>query len=74
MGIASLARQREREDLLRMLDGGRFELVGGELVEKYVRFWASYVGGQMFDKVNGYVRDRGVGYLNAHPPISSSRG
>src|SRR5262249_4625054 len=36
------------EDLLRMPDGDRYELVDGQLVEEQMSLWSSYVAGQVY--------------------------
>jgi Uma2 family endonuclease len=58
------------EDLLRMPDGDRYELVDGQLVEHTMSFWSSYVAGQLLALMNafslanqrGWVLPEGVTY------------
>jgi Uma2 family endonuclease len=42
------------EDLLRMPDGDRYELVDGRLVEHNMSFWSSYVAGTLLNKISNY--------------------
>lgn len=47
------------DELLRMPDGDRFELVNGELVEQDMGAISGWVGGQAFAKLNDYCNTHG---------------
>lgn len=47
------------DELLRMPDGNRFELVNGELVEQDMGAISGWVGGQAFAKLNDYCKAHG---------------
>lgn len=51
------------EDLLRMPDGDFYELVNGRLVETGMGALASWVSGQLFDRINEFVRSRDLGWV-----------
>jgi Uma2 family endonuclease len=42
------------EDLLTMPDGDRYELVDGQLVERPMSFWSSYVAGVLIQKLRNF--------------------
>ena len=46
----------EPEDLLTMPDGDRFELVDGQLVERNMSKWSSYVAGTMHHLLRSHQR------------------
>ncbi len=49
------------EDLLRMPDGDRFELVGGELVERNMGYESSVVGGRLYRLLSNHCADHQLG-------------
>jgi Uma2 family endonuclease len=48
MSTATPPKQYTPDDLLRMPDGDRYELVDGQLVERHMSYWSSYLAGQMY--------------------------
>jgi Uma2 family endonuclease len=61
--MTQAGRRYTPEDLLRMPDGNRFELVDGELVEDVMSTWSSYVGGQLFARVNSHSLKNAQGWV-----------
>lgn len=51
------------EDLLRMPDGDQYELVAGQLVERNMSFWSSFVAGETFGRLRDYCRAGHPGWL-----------
>ena len=52
------------DDLLRMGDDGkRYELVNGKLDELNVSFLSSYVAGEAYDALKGFVKPRNLGWV-----------
>src|SRR5438876_733284 len=51
------------EDLLRMPDGNRYELVDGQLVEHTMSTWASYVAGRVFRVLDDYCWAHQLGWV-----------
>ena len=51
------------EDLLRMPDGDRYELINGTLVERDMSFWSSYVGGELYRLVSNHCREHKLGWV-----------
>lgn len=51
------------EDLLRMPDGDRYELVNGQLVERNTSLWSSYVGGQAYRRLGNYAFEHRSGWV-----------
>ncbi|MBW3597574.1 MAG: Uma2 family endonuclease [Planctomycetes bacterium] len=49
------------EDLLAMPDGDRYELVDGELVERYMGMQSSYVGSRLNRYLGAYCDETGIG-------------
>lgn len=49
------------EDLLTMPDGKRFELVDGQLLERTMSMWSSYVAGEVFARIRDHVRANQLG-------------
>jgi Uma2 family endonuclease len=62
MSIAEAKKQFTPEDLLRIPDGNRFELVDGELVELNVGAYASYVAGRAFALVHNHNEKKPQGW------------
>jgi Uma2 family endonuclease len=50
------------EDLLSMPDGKNYELVDGHLVERNMSQLSSWVGGQLYSHLNGFLRDNPLGW------------
>ncbi len=51
------------EDLLKMPDGDRYELVDGNLVERNVSLWSSYVAGELHGLLSNYCEGLGLGWV-----------
>jgi Uma2 family endonuclease len=51
------------EDLLTMQDGDRYELVNGELVERDMSYWSSYIAGVIHRLVSTYCLDKKRGWV-----------
>ena len=51
------------EDLLRMPDGDRYELVDGVLVEQEMSVLSSWVGGQILSLLVQFCREHGLGWV-----------
>jgi Uma2 family endonuclease len=51
------------QDLLRMPDGNRYELVDGELVEHNMSFWANYVSGEIYARLRDHGRANNLGWV-----------
>jgi Uma2 family endonuclease len=63
MSIADTKTRYTPEDLLTMPDGDRYELVDGELVERNMSTWSSYVAGQLFYLLLTFCRPRKLGWV-----------
>jgi Uma2 family endonuclease len=50
-------------DLLRMPDRKRYELVNGQLVERKMSLWSSYVGGEIHALLRNFCRPKGLGWV-----------
>lgn len=62
MSVATARRHYEPEDLLRMPDGIRYELVDGELVELNMSVLSSYVAGKVYHRVESVASQPGAGW------------
>jgi Uma2 family endonuclease len=51
------------EDLLKIPDGDRYELVNGRLVEHNMSAWSSYVGGKMYGRLDAYCEANQRGWV-----------
>jgi Uma2 family endonuclease len=51
------------EDLLTMPGGNRYELVDGQLVEKSMSFWASYVSGRLHFRLESFSQANQPGWV-----------
>jgi Uma2 family endonuclease len=51
------------EDLLAMPDGKRFELVGGQLVERKMGLASSWVGGRLHSRLDRHCEEHGIGWV-----------
>lgn len=51
------------DDLLTMPDGDRYELVGGQLVERKMSAWSSYVAGELHGHLRAFCRDHSLGWV-----------
>lgn len=56
-------RQYAPEDLLSMVDGDRFELVDGQLVERKMGWKASWIGGRLFYHLSAYCEANPIGWV-----------
>ena len=63
MATSVIAPQYTPEDLLKMPDGERYELVDGNLVERYMTFWSSYIGGELYALLRAYCREQKLGWV-----------
>lgn len=63
MSTAVTKPQFAPEDLLTMPDGDRYELVDGQLVERTMSVWASYVAGQVFLLLSNYCKEHHLGWV-----------
>ena len=62
MNIIARENRYTPEDLLTMPDGDRFELVDGQLVERSVSPWSSYVAGRVSFLITAYARPNQLGW------------
>jgi Uma2 family endonuclease len=62
MNIIARENRYTPEDLLTMPDGDRFELVDGQLVERSVSLWSSYVAGRVNFLITAYARPNHLGW------------
>jgi Uma2 family endonuclease len=46
-----------------MPDGDRYELVDGQLVERRMSLWSSYVSGEIYALVRAFCRAKGLGWV-----------
>jgi Uma2 family endonuclease len=46
------------DDLLKMADGDRFELINGQLVERNVSALSSFVAGKIYARLNSFIEER----------------
>lgn len=51
------------EDLLKMPDSERFELIDGELVEQHTSFWSTFVAGRLFRRMDAHCEARQLGWV-----------
>jgi len=56
--VTSTERRYTPEELLRMPDGKHYELVDGELVERVMSMWSSYVAGLCFVVLHEFCKKR----------------
>jgi Uma2 family endonuclease len=61
MNTVAVKSRHTPEDLLTMLDGDRFELVNGELVERKRGWDSSWIGGQLYTILNLYCKENRAG-------------
>ncbi len=62
MNAVIATRKYTPEDLLRMPDGDRYELIDGNLVEKNMSMKSCYVAGQMHARINHHSQTHGQGW------------
>jgi Uma2 family endonuclease len=53
------------EDLLKMPDGDRYELVDGQLVEHNMSYWATYVAVEILARLRDYCHAHNLGWVSA---------
>jgi Uma2 family endonuclease len=63
MSTATETKRYTPEDLLKMPDGNRYELVDGQLVEKDMSFWSSYVAGNVHAPMKKYADEKKAGWV-----------
>src|SRR5436309_10369305 len=63
MSTAVTKTQYTPEDLLTMPDGDRYELVDGQLVERTMSLWSSYVAGKIHRKLGDHVEGAKAGWV-----------
>src|SRR5205807_10364249 len=63
MATAATTPRYTPEDLLKMPDGDRYELVDGNLVECDKSFWSSYVGGGLYALLRLHCREQKLGWV-----------
>lgn len=63
MATVDSTKQYTPEDLLHMPDGDRYELVDGQLVERNMSAWSSYVAGLLFALLFTFCRSRRLGWV-----------
>ena len=63
MSIASLLKRYTPADLLSMPDGGRFELIDGELVEVNMSTWSSFVAGGVYGRLRPFSDNHSLGWV-----------
>jgi Uma2 family endonuclease len=51
------------DDLLKMPDGDNYELVNGNLVERNVSLWSSYVAGELHGLLRAFCRENRLGWV-----------
>src|SRR5262249_49910640 len=62
MSAAPTVTRYTPEDLLRMPDGDRYELVNGGRVERKMSFWSSFVAGELHRLLSTFCRDNRLGW------------
>ena len=65
MATAEVQKRYTPEDLLTMPDGDRYELVNGQLVEKSMSFWASYVAARLQIRLGNFSDAKESGWVVA---------
>src|SRR5205823_3491725 len=63
MSTAATKTQYTAEDLLQLPDGDRYELVDGNLVERDVSFWSSYIAGVVYGLLDAFSRQNVLGWV-----------
>ena len=63
MSVLEQTRKYQPDDLLRLPDGNRYELVDGQLVEREVSALACYVAGLLFDYLHSFVKQHRLGIV-----------
>jgi len=63
MSTITTTRRYTPEDLLRMPDGKRYELVDGNLVETDMSLWSSYLAGELYRRLGNHCRDHRLGWV-----------
>ena len=63
MSTAAAPKRYTPQDLLTMPDGDRYELVDGQLVERNMSFWSSYVAGEIYRLLSSHVRENQQGWV-----------
>jgi Uma2 family endonuclease len=63
MASAVEAKRYTPEDLLTMPDGDRFELIDGQLVERNMSTWSSYIAGKLYGRLDGFSTPRQLAWV-----------
>lgn len=63
MNVLEQARKYSPDDLLRMPEGNRYELINGELAEKEMSALANYVGTRLTSRLSQFVDQRKLGIV-----------
>src|SRR5687768_3238670 len=63
MNAVTAERRYTPEDLLHMEDGSHYELVDGELVERNMSVWSSYVAGRIHYLLVKFCESRSLGWV-----------
>lgn len=63
MATADLKAVYTPQDLLTMPDGDKYELVDGQLVEKSMSFWSSFVAGKAYLRLALYAEQKQAGWV-----------
>ncbi len=61
--VSTAERRHAPEDLLHMEDGSGYELVDGELVEKNMSVWSSYVAGRIYRLLANFCEAQRTGWV-----------
>lgn len=64
MSTAATRTQFTPEDLLTLPDGDRFELIDGNLVERNMSYWSSYVAGIIFRLLSIHCVQKNLGWVS----------
>ncbi len=64
MSTVATQRRYTPEDLLKMPDGDRYELVDGQLVEHNMSYWSCYVAGRLYARLNGFCEANQPGWVS----------
>jgi Uma2 family endonuclease len=65
MGAIASQTRYTPEDLLKMRDGDRYELVDGHLVEHNMSFWACYVAAEILGRLRDHCHAHNLGWVSA---------
>jgi Uma2 family endonuclease len=63
MSAVTISKKHTPDELLRMPDGDRYELLDGQLVERAMSTWSSYVAGRVYARLDVYCQLKQLGWL-----------